>query len=45
MNVLKKGAKKERPKLIARPQADFDVKAASEELNKRYAKTLEYLAR
>ena len=34
-----------RPKLVARPQRDIDLKAAREELSKRYSKTLEYLAR
>jgi hypothetical protein len=45
MNVVKKDEKKERPKLVARPQRDLDAKAALEEINARYPKTLKYLAR
>jgi hypothetical protein len=45
MNVVKKDKKKERPKLVARPQRDLDAKAALEEINARYSKTLKYLAR
>ena len=37
--------KKPRPSLQARPQHDFDAKAACEEISVRYKKTLEYLAR
>lgn len=41
-------AKKEkapRPKLVARPQPDADLKAISAEITERYKKTLAYLGR
>ncbi|WP_420140591.1 hypothetical protein [Sphingomonas sp.] len=34
-----------RRKLDARPQADFDMKAARAQITERYKKTLEYLGR
>jgi hypothetical protein len=45
MNGVKNDKKKERPKLVARPQRDLDAKVALEEINTRYSKTLKYLAR